>query len=196
MLGATLGALLLVVQAGGVLAQTPEPVERTPEMEQHAAEMAALFPAELGGVSLVEGLGVDVGQELLAEMDPSDPDGADDIAQINELVEAAGATVDDMATAVSFVELDDGMYGFLAAYQIRGADATQTLPLFVAAFLQDVPEARVEQGQIANREVTLIYEDESPEADPLVLWASGDVTWFVGAPEQFLEEAVASTTES
>jgi len=194
-LAATLGALLLASQAGGVMAQTPEPVERTPEMEQHAADLVALFPAELGGVPLVDDLDVDVGQELLAELDPSNPDHADEIADIKGIIEAAGATVDDAATAVSFVELDDTTYGYMAAFHIRGGDMQQALPLFMASFQEDVPASRVEQAQIANREVTLLYDEESPESDPLVVVAIGDVIWLLSAPERFLEEAVKSFPE-
>ncbi len=191
-LGATLGVLLLASGAGGAMAQTPEPIERTPEMEQQAAALIALFPAELGGVSLVEGIQVDVGQELLAELDPSDEYGAQEIARIHEYVEAGGGTVDDAATAVTFTALDDETYLYMAAFQIRGGDVQPVAPLLLAAFQADMPGSRVEQGQIANREVTLLYDDASPEAEPIVVVPLGEVIWLVSAPEQLLEEAVAS----
>jgi len=191
-LGAALGALLLLMPAAGALAQTPEPVERTPEMEQRAAELTALFPTELGGVSLVDDLQVEVGPELLAELDPSDPDDAEQIADIHEIMEAAGATVDDAATAVTFFALDEDDFGFVAAYQILGSDAQATLPLFVAAWQEDLPESTAEPGQIAGREVTVLRNDDDPDAEALVLLSSGDTTWMVSVPEQFLEEAVAS----
>ena len=191
-LGATFIALLLSMPAGSVLAQTPEPVERTQEMEQRAADLTTLFPAELAGVSLVDDLTVQVGRELLAELDPSDSDDAEQIADIHEIMEAAGATIDDAVIAFTFVELAEGEGGFVAAYQILGSDAQQTLPLWVAALEEDVAEPRVEQRQIADRDVTVVLSDESPDAAPFVLLASDDVTWLLSVPERFMEEAVDS----
>lgn len=194
-LAATLGALLLTAQTAAVGAQTPEPEPRTPEMEQRAAELSAQFPQALGGASLLDQLEVDVGRELIAELDPSDPDDAEEIADIHELMEAAGATIDDATTGVSFVELGDDSFGFVAAYQIRGTDAQQTLPLFVAAFREGLTESRAEQDRIADRDVTVLYNDELPDIEPLVLWSSGDTVWLVSAPERYLEEAVGSFPE-
>ena len=44
LLSAMLGATLLIAQAGAAVAQTPQPIERTPEMEAHAAQLSAIFP--------------------------------------------------------------------------------------------------------------------------------------------------------
>ena len=192
LVAAALGALLLLMPAAGAVAQTPEPVERTPEMEQRAAELTALFPAELGDVSLLDDLEVQVGQELLAELDPSDPYDAEQIADIHEIMEAAGATVDDAATAASFFALGEDDFGFVAAYQILGSDSQVTQPLFVAAFQEDLPQSSTEQVQIAGRDVTVLRNDEEPGADPFVHVPSGDTTWLLSVPEQFLEEAVGS----
>lgn len=189
---AVLGALLLLLPAGGAMAQTPEPIERTPEMEQHAAELAAVFPTTLGDVSIADELQVNVGQELIGELDPSDPDDAADIAEIEGLMAAAGATLDDAATAVSFFELDEGSYGFIAAYQIRGSDAAATLPQFVAAFEADIADPLIEQGQIADTDVTFIRSGEDPEGEAVILVPRGDITWLLALPDDLLEEAIGS----
>jgi len=195
LLSATLAALLLL-PAGGVLAQTPMPIERTPEMEEHAAELAALFPETLGGVSLLDNLDVDVGQELIAELDPSDPDDAEEIAQLHELAAAAGTTLDDAATASSYAQLDEDAYAFIIAYQVRGGDIQQTLPLFVAAFEEDITDALVEQGQVGDVDVTLIRSVEDPEAGAFAILARGDVIWMLAVPPELLEETVGSLPES
>ena len=196
LLSATLAASLLLVPAGGVLAQTPPPIERTPEMEEHAAELAALFPETLGGVSLLDDLDITVGQELIGELDPSDPDQAEEIAQLHELAAAAGATLDDAAAAGSYAQLDEDAYAFVSAYQIRGADMQPTLPLFVAAFEADIPDALVEQGRVGDVDVTLLRSAEDPEGGTLVILARGDVIWLLSVPPEFLEEAIGTLPES
>ncbi len=197
-LSVTLATLLLFVQAGGVLAQTPPPIERTPEMEAHAAELAARFPETIAGVSLLDNLDISVGQELIGELDPSDPDDANDIAQLQELAEAAGATLDDAATATSYALLDEDeyVYATVIAFQVRGASVDQTLPLFVAAFEEDIPDALVEQGRVGDEDVTLLRSAEDPDAGEFVILARGDILWLLAVPPELLEETVGSLPES
>jgi len=195
LLSATLAALLLLLPAGAVLAQTPMPIERTPEMEEHAAELAALFPETLGGASLLDNLDVGVGQELIAELDPSDPDDAEEIAQLHELAAAAGATLDDSATVSSYAELDEDTYAFIMAYQVRGGDIGQTLPLFVAAFEEDTPDVLVEHGQVGDVEVTLLRSAEDPEEGAFAILTRGDIIWMLAVPPELLEETIGSLPE-
>lgn len=196
LLSATLAALLLLVQAGGVLAQTPPPIERTPEMEEHAAELAALFPETLGGVSLLDNLDTNVGQELIGELDPSDPDDAAEIAQIRELTAVAGATLDDAVTATSYAQLDEDVYAWIAAWQVRGADMQPALPLWVAALEEDISDAIVEQGQVGDVSVTMLRSGEDLEGGMWVLVARGDVIWLLAVPPELLEETIGSLPES
>ena len=196
LLSAALAASLLLVQAGSVVAQTPPPIERTPEMEEHAAELAALFPETLAGVSLLENLEVEVGQELIGEMDPRDLDDAEEIARIHELAAAAGATLDDSATAISYAQLNDDEYATVVAYQVRGGDMQKTLPLFVTAFEVDIPDLLVEQVQVGDEEVTLISSAEDPEAGAFALLPRGEVIWMLIVPAEFLEETIGSLPES
>ncbi len=196
LLSAALGALLLLVQAGGVLAQTPPPIERTPEMEERAVEVAALFPDEIAGASLLENLDISVGQEVLATLDPNDPDDAAEIAQFDEIVAAVGATLDDVATASSYAQLDEDAYAFVIAFQIRGADIQPALPLLAAALEEDMSEAVVEQGQVGDVDVTLFRSAEDPEGDANVMLARGDVIWLLTVPAELLEEAIESLPES
>ncbi len=196
MLGTTLCTLLLMAQAGGVLAQTPPPIERTPEMEEHAAAFAALFPTEIADASLVENLDISVGQEVVGELDPSDPDDAAEIAQLDEIVATVGATLDDVATASSFAQLGEDAYAFIIAFQVRGAEIGGALPLFVAAFEEDIADPIIEQGQVGDVEVTRLSSGEDPEGGSFVILARGDVIWLLSMPEQFLEEAIGSLPES
>ena len=198
LLSVTLATLLLLVQAGGVLAQTPPPIERTPEMEAHAAELAARFPEAIAGVSLLDNLDISVGQELIGELDPSDADDANDIAQLQELAEAAGATLDDAATATSYALLDEDeyVYATVIAFQVRGADVDQTLPLFVAAFEEDIPDALVEQGRVGDEDVTVLRSAEDPDMGEYVILARGDILWLLAVPPELLEETIGSLPES
>ena len=196
LLSVTSATLLLLVQAGGVLAQTPEPIERTPEMEEHAAEFAAAFPESIGGASLLENLEINVGQELIGEMDPRDPEEAADIAQLHELAEAAGATLDEAATATSYAQLGEDAYATIIALQIRGGDIAPALPLFVAAFEEDLPGALVEETQVGDVEVIRLSSAEEPEGGSFVILGRGDAMWLVAVPPEFLEETIGSLPES
>ncbi len=196
LLSATLATTLLLVQAGGVLAQTPPPIERTPEMEEHAAEFAALFPETVGGVSLLDNLEINVGQELIGEMDPSDPDDAADIDQLHELAAAAGATLDDAAVATSYVDLGEYEYATIIAFQVRGGDIEPALPLFVAAFEEDMPGAVVEETQVGDVDVIMLSIAEDPEGGGFVILARGDALWLLAVPAELVEETVESLPES
>lgn len=196
LLGVTSAALLLLAQTGSVFAQTPPPFERTPEMEQHAAEFAALFPETVGGVSLLDNLDIAVGQELLGELDPSHPDDANDIAQLHELAAAAGATIDEAATATSYAQLGEDAYVTIIGLRIRGGDIEPALPLFVAAFEEDVPGVLVEETQMGDVDVIRLSSTEDPEAGSFHILARGDVMWLVAVPPEHLEETIESLPES
>lgn len=190
LLSTMLATVLLLSAVGAASAQTPEPIERTPEMEAYAAELTALFPEAFQGTSLVENLQVAVGQELIAELDPSDPDDAADIEELNELVAAVGMTLDDAAAATTYAQLTDEAWAWIIAYQIRDADIQQVLPIFVAAFEADVPEAIVEEGEVGGEPVTMLSSGEDPEAGMFVFLARGDVLWLVNVSPEYLEELV------
>ncbi len=196
LLSATLCTLLLTVQAGAVLAETPPPIERTPEMEEHAAEAAAMFPDEIAGVSLAENLDINVGLELIGELDPSDPDDAKEIARFEEIAVVVGATLDDWATASSYAQLDEETFVWIAAFQVRGTDIQPALPLLVAAFEEDILDAIVEQGQVGDVEVTMLRSAEDPEGSGWALLPRGDVIWLLAVPPELLEEAIESLPES
>ena len=196
LLGVAVLVLLPLMLAGTVVAQTPAPIERTPEMEEQASELAALFPDTIAGASLVENLEVAVGQELIGDLDPSDADDARDIEQIGELVAVVDATLDDMAAATSYAQVSEDAYAWVIAYQIRGADIEQTLPLFMAAFEEDIPDAIVEEGQVGDEPVTLLRSGEDPEGDALVFVTRGDVLWLVSVPSDLLQEVVGSLPQS
>lgn len=195
LLSATL-CTLLIVHAGSVLAQTPPPIERTPEMEEHAAEVVALFPSELAGVSLLDNLDINVGQELISELDPSDPDDAEEIAQFDEIAAAVGATLDDSATATSYAQLDEEAFVWVFAYQVREADIQPALPLLVAALEEDILDAVIEQEQIGDVDVTMLRSAEDPEGSGWALLARGDVIWLLAVPPELLEETIGSLPES
>ena len=192
LLSTTLATVLVLSAAGAVGAQTPEPIERTPEMEAYAAELTALFPETFGDVSLLENLQVTVGQELIAELDPSDPDDAAEIEELNEMVATVGMTLDDAAAATTYAQISEDAFAWVIAYQIRDADIQQVLPIFVAAFEADIPEAIVEEGEVGGEPVTMLSSGEDPEAGMFVFLTRGDVLWLVSVPPEYLEELVGS----
>lgn len=195
-LSVAMAALLLFALGGSALGQTPLPIERTPEMEEHAAEFAAQFPETVGGVSLLDNLEIDVGQELIGEMDLSDPEDAAEIARFNEIASAAGGTLDDAATAISYAQLSEDAFVTIIALQVRGSDIQPALPLFVATFEEDMPGVLVEEAQVNDVDVTRLSDPEDPEAGSIVILARGDALWLVSAPPEYLEETIGSLPES
>lgn len=183
---------LLAGSAGVVLAQSeesPVPSLVAEEIAPQAAELVALFPEQLGGQPLREAVTVLVGEEHLEDLDPNDPEDAQGIQSFEVLAQAmGGATVADLVSASAQVDTEDGGFALVGAFRVAGVDATQTVDPVLAWAESDLTESRSEASTFADRDVTLLYLDGTPDNPPAYLYASGDTVWVVLASEPLLTE--------
>lgn len=197
-----LATALLLVPGQAVVAQDPSPsaapTSRAPEATEtstiapEAAELLALFPTEIAGQPIVEQPLVIVGEDLISDLDPENEDDARELTQVEVLLEAAGATIEDVTSASVFVELASDEFALLGAFRIEGSDAQTTLDIFAETFALDVDEPVTETVEIGGREARQVSSAADPEGDPFIFLFSGDVTWVVVAPEEVREEIVSS----
>ena len=95
---------------------------------------------------------------------------------------------------VDLMQLDfAGLATFLVAFRVSGVDVDRLLAEFLPAFAADLSEPRQETGQVAGKDVVLLYDDTfteaTGEARPFHFYVSGDTLWMVSAPEPDLTEA-------
>ena len=129
-----------------------------------------------------------VGAENLEDQDE------EDLAETEALLEALGATMEDVSTATaSRVSEDFTEFTFLVAFKVSGVDADRLLEEILSGFADDLSEPRQETGQVAGKDVVLLYDDAfteaTGEAQPFHFYVSGDTLWMVSAPEPELTEA-------
>jgi hypothetical protein len=156
------------------------------------AELLARFPSELAGRPVSAQPLVVAGRALLEDLDPDDLDEARQLARIDDLLEIAGASIDDVTSASVTVDLPNDEFVLVGAFRITGSDAHATLEAYVDAFAVDIAEPVTERGVIAGREVLTVVDASMPRGEPFVFFASGDVTWVVVAPDDLREDVIWS----
>lgn len=190
---ATLAASLLPIPVAAQEASPPTESSPTAGIPAPASlDLVGIFPAEAGGQPWTQYI-VREGPEILADLDPNEPLQAQEIALHESLLEATGATIDDVTMATSFMQEEDGSFSFVLAYQIAGADGEVIQELYLPAFAGSLEEPRTEPGQSAGRDVILLYNDARPDAQPAQVYVSGDTVWVISLQdplktEVFLDE--------
>jgi len=181
-------ALLLLLPASVVVAQDESPAP-DPAAALAGTDFEGVFPSELGGLPW-DDLTVEVGAETQADFDPNDPEDAEELAETQALLERLGATVDDITTvSASRTNEDFTDFTFVLAFRLAGVDADRLLEESLSAIDDDLEQPRQESGQVGGKDVVLVWDDGSPDAQPFHLYASGDTVWMVAAVEPVLTEA-------
>ena len=178
----------LVGLAMPVVAQEESPATESPPADGTAqvagGRLAAIFPTELGGQPWDE-LTVNVGQEIYAGRDP----GVAEDDPITALLEATGASIDDVTGAVGSLETEDGVFASVTAVQVVGVDADQVWEfIFQPSMDESLMQPREETGQIAGKDVRILWDDAFPDAAPGHFYLSGDTVWAIIAVEPLLTE--------
>lgn len=173
-----LGALALP-RVADIPLPSPEP-EPSDFSFEGDPELAALFPAQLGG----EDLEVQTvkGQELV-DMN-GDPE---TLAPLIDALAAMGKTIDDVSVGFGFSGA-----GALTAIRIAGADARSALEGLLPVILTDVVEPVQETVDIAGKQVIKVSDGADAEAPAQHVYASGEVIWLVAADEPALSEVFAT----
>ena len=185
-----LAALLLMVP-GSAVAQDESPSAASPAPDSQGmlaeSEFAGVFPTELGGLPW-EQVTISIGAQNIEDS------GDEEVAQFQRLVEALGATIEDVSTAnASRFDADLTEFSIVSAFKVAGVDAQRLFEALLPEFVADLEEPVLEDGQVAGKDVVIAYDATTEgffgEAQPLYLYASGDIVWIVSAAEPLLTEA-------
>ena len=188
--------LALTLSGGATHAQDEPPGG---DAETAAGDIVAMLPAELGGEPIE--FTIQRGPESIENLDPDDPAQAEQIADIEAMLEATGASIDDLAIATG-VLMDEAGSGFavlVQGVQVTGVDEglvrDVVLELVISAWEQfgEGAELRREDQQIAGRDVLALVPADPPqngaeEAGGLYFYVSGDTAWVVSAADHILNE--------
>jgi type IV secretory pathway VirB10-like protein len=129
----------------------------------------------------IRGTSVISGPDLLAGMDPNDPQQANNIEDIEALLAATGGSLDRL-TMLNAVAADGET--FVGAIRVDRADAEIAKAAYVKSMFNDLGEARVVEAELGGKSVTLVFDDAAPDQPPLVVYASGDTVWLISGTEE------------
>jgi hypothetical protein len=129
------------------------------------------------------------GPELMAGLDPDDPEQATLIADIQSLLEATSADIDQFTMLnASSVDGQD----FVGAVRVTGADPETIRSAYVETTAAGLAEPRIKEGQIAGHAVTRIYDDAEPDLPGLIIYASGDTIWVIKGSDETARAVIES----
>jgi hypothetical protein len=129
----------------------------------------------------IRGTSVISGPDLVAGMDPNDPQQAKNIEDIEALLAATGGSLDRL-TMLNAVAADGET--FVGAIRVDRADGEIAKAAYVDSMFNDLGEARVVEAELRGKSVTLVFDDAAPEQPPLVVYASGDTVWLISGTEE------------
>jgi len=183
----TVTSLLLVLPASVVVAQDESPAP-DPAAVLADSEFAGVFPTELGGLPW-DDIAILVGPENYAGQDEEGR------AELDKLLEALDASIEDVTgVTASRTNEDFTEFTFMVALRIAGVEPDRllerTLPLF-DDFSDNPRQERVQVGvKDVVKDVVVLYDDDSPDSEPIHLYASGDTLWYIIAAEKDVTEAL------
>lgn len=158
----------------------PEPTDFPMPSFTGDADLAALFPKELGGETLqVQTLS---GADMTAFGD------ADSITMLTDELTKIGKTIDDVSVGIGFSSA-----GSINALRIRGTDMTTLAQDLMSLLNSDMDDPQQSSATIGGKQV--IKVTDGPEADATdvrYLYPRADVLWEVRAEEPGLSEAFAA----
>ncbi|MET0772068.1 MAG: hypothetical protein ABWZ82_03205 [Candidatus Limnocylindrales bacterium] len=179
------------------LATIPVPTEVPVPTPEGDPVLEALIPTRLGDVELF--IDVYSANDVLATLDPTNPDPTDNMADLASVIEPHGKTLDDVSFADAYFDTGQAIGGLLAV-RVAGAEVADFQDALFDALIQ-IEDPHRRPGTIAGRQVTLVTEgppvSESPDpssepGDPLVqtsyVYPAGDVLFIVGADEPQLTQ--------
>jgi len=162
----------------------PTPTDAPAPTAAPSASAGADTPSGPAGFELgdsIRGTSVISGPDLVAGMDPNDPQQAKNIEDIEALLAATGGSLDRL-TMLNAVAADGET--FVGAIRVDRADAEIAKAAYVESMFNDLGEARVVEAELGGKSVTLVFDDAAPDRPPLVVYASGDTVWLISGTEE------------
>lgn len=131
------------------------------------------------------------GVEHFAGLDPERLEDAQTRAELEELVDAAGADIESLVSGYALVSQDD-LFGFVVALRIAGAEPETMVGVYLPNLYDDLVDPAVSSAVIGGKDVVVVEslgaEDEYVE---LFIYDEGDTIWLVQGPDDVVETALA-----
>lgn len=188
-----LASVLLLLGAPGtlgspVLAQehSPEPTPIVPERRDLYLDM----PYNLGGFE--PDIVITRGAEHLANLDPTSADDAQTIADLEGLLEATGASIEDMTSGYALVSQED-FFAFVVAVRVDDAEPGNLLPAYLPILVAGLSDPTTAPVTLGGKDI-LVISSEGSDGDyvDLYVYDAGDTVWMVQGPEDVAEQALAA----
>lgn len=181
------------------VASDPGPMASAAPTDSVAAtgDLAATFPTGIGDMPW-QHLSILSGPELLAGLDPQDPDDAERIARTERFLEGTGGSVADLTSATGFRVEPDGAFSFVNAYEVAGAEPGRMRDVVLREFVESYTEEMVdpvEETLAIDGRLTVVLRDmartdASGTSRPVYFYVEGDTAWVVNVEELVLPEAI------
>jgi cyclophilin family peptidyl-prolyl cis-trans isomerase len=180
-------ALEPVVITGASVEQVTLPPEPTALPEPSFVgdpELAAMFPAQLGGAPL--SVRSWTGRELLAQAGGGSP-GMD---EMEAALETQGKTLDDLTLASAQTETNRG-FANVVAIRVKGADAASFLTR-LGALITGYADLQATPGQVGGKQLSVLTDGPDNGQGRSYGYGNGEVLWLIQADDPLLEELLAA----
>lgn len=123
------------------------------------------------------------GEEHFADLDPD----AETRAELERLLDAVGADLDDMTSGYALVSQED-FFAFVVAIRIDGIEPGSLLPAYLPMLYQDLVDPSGVPGTVGGKEVVVVSSVGSDDqVVPLYVYDEGDTVWMVQGPTDVVE---------
>ena len=127
-----------------------------------------------------------------------DPPDEEEIASIEEMLDAVGATIDDLTTVI-WGASDDEDFAFVFGFQIEGVSEAVLEDTLVAMLEQDMASPQREPAELGGKQVLLIREAGEEDADSInvsqlegvdgtYVYIAGDDLWAILGSGELVDE--------
>jgi peptidyl-prolyl cis-trans isomerase B (cyclophilin B) len=180
-------ALEPVTITGASIEQVILPPEPSPEPEPSFvgdAELAAMFPEQLGGEPV--SVASFTGQEILSQSGPDNPG----IQELVAALESQGKTLDDLTLASTLHETDNGAAS-IVAIRVKGAEAIALLDR-LGALITGYSDLQTGPAEIGGKQVSVLTDGPDNGQQRSYGYANGEVLWIIQATQGLEEELLAA----
>jgi len=145
------------------------------------APSAAAVDGDFAEGMAINGTSIISGPDLIAQLDPTDPRQAQDIEDIQAMLEATGKGLDQLTMLNAVGE--DGKT-FVGAIRIEGADQQIVKEMFLQSMFRDLELPRQVDKEIGGKSVAQVFEDADASLPPLTVYAASEVVWLISGTEE------------
>ena len=164
----------------------PEPSARPQPSFVGDAELQALFPTSVLGQPM-ESQTIS-GQELAAQVDPTDEQSQAEFQALVDALSAHGKTLDDLSVGFAFAYSAE-VTAALTAVRIHGVAIDEFTADLLPLLLTDITDPVQAQTTVAGKAVTMITDGpDSPDSQHRYAYPKDDVLWIVQADEPALTD--------